>query len=425
MSDTESQEESQEEPQVQNATPSVDDLLGNLEAQIRQEIAKWWNDVKHLRPESLPWFSHGIKGLVRKLYYNNSKENPDWNNYKAKEESVVKMSLAEYGLIRGNLQSLIEQEAPAGADDAINLLIKRLMPVIKSGFEQIASMHQSAAPTPTVTTQEQPPEVAPEAAPVAKRPPTNKKAAPVVQTDPIDDKTGSEDASNTSNTAVPTNSNEPPDNSGSTGSDGSGSSGSAGAPPAKPPQPPNEGSWYSKNLMSYLASPKEKDDKEKLISSLSEVGLAGKTVGKGKRIDIDINPQDPDNSAEAIVKFFEHLAKEDPSDLAKLGLKEQEQEKNLLNSDDGEAPFYHSYEFYDSLASNSKNKFAIFGITKELKHKIHEYLEKNVYTAQENYVSKLKRMLSENSEENLNLILAKQVPFEKKKEFFLEKIRSK
>lgn len=411
-----SETQSQEEPQAAN-TPSIDDFLSNMETQIRQEISKWWNDVKHLRPESLPWFSNGIKGLVRKLYYNNSKENPDWNNYKAKEESVVKMSLAEYGLIRSNLQSLIEQEAPAGADDAINLLIKRLMPVIKSGFEQIASLHQT--PAPTVTTQEAPPEVVP----TPKRPPRNKKPDPVPQIDPVDDKTGSEDPLNKSNTAVPGNSNEPPDNSGSNDSGSSGNGSNSASPP--PPAPANEGSWYSRNLMTYLDSPKEKDDKEKLISSLGEMGLAGKMVGKGKRIEIEINPKDPNSSAEALVKFFEHLAKSlDSSDLAKLGLKEPE-EKSLLNSEDGEAPFYHSYEFYDSLASN-KNKFAIFSIAKDLRSMIHEYLEKNVYVASnENYVIKLKRMLSENTEENLNLILAKQVPFEKKKEFFLNKIRSK
>ena len=38
----------------------------------------------------------------------------------------------------------IEQEAPSGADDAVNLLIKRLMPVIKAGFEQISSVGQAA-----------------------------------------------------------------------------------------------------------------------------------------------------------------------------------------------------------------------------------------------------------------------------------------
>jgi hypothetical protein len=390
---------------------TIEALLADLESQIRQEIQKWWNDVRHMRPENLPWFSNGIRGLARKLYYNNHADNPDWKGYRA--ESLVRMSLAEYNSIRDGLQTLIEEEAPAGANDAVNLLIKRLMPIIKAVFERISSVGSSQS---TVSEPEsnpvdnQPPAPSPEEKPpepVVEPPKKSRLRKPRISADPIDA---------TSPMAQPEPATEEPEVS-KTSTDV--------APTSQGNEDSGERSWYAKNLMTYFDSAKSKDDKEKLISGLSNVGLAAKLTGRSSKIEVDVNPSDPGSSAETIVKFFESLASSmSEDDLVKLGLKTPKTTKSLLDTDEGEAPFYHDYQFYDSL-TGMKNQF-LFGISKALKSKINSYLEEKVYTkSDENYVSKLKRMLAENSEENLNLVLSKKIPTEKKKDFFLNKIKNK
>jgi hypothetical protein len=104
-------------------------ILTDLDAKIRQEVKNWWNDVRGQKPESLPWFSNGLRGFLRKLYYNNATENPDWQQYKI-ESTTGRITLSEYVSIKRDLTSALMESAPVDASGIIDSLIAKLMPLI-------------------------------------------------------------------------------------------------------------------------------------------------------------------------------------------------------------------------------------------------------------------------------------------------------
>lgn len=57
---------------------------------------------------SLPWFKHGVRGFLRKLWHGDSKENPDWASYE-NFANFDKLTLQEYVVIESGFHNELNQ----------------------------------------------------------------------------------------------------------------------------------------------------------------------------------------------------------------------------------------------------------------------------------------------------------------------------
>ena len=161
------------------ASEQLKKIYGELEAEINQLINNFWSKKQGQlaqaaqsvaaqataqgggAAQSLPWFRHGIKGFLRKLWYGDGHENPDWQNY-AQEH----LSLENYNLIKEELEGfLVEYQA----DPEVGSLVRSIMSSILRAFKKAGTVVRPAAATPDAPTSPQPApsDNGPEPAPVA------------------------------------------------------------------------------------------------------------------------------------------------------------------------------------------------------------------------------------------------------------------
>jgi thiaminase len=140
-----------------NDDPEIRAIFANLEKEIEEKLRNFWNEkqrfvinnlnnlIKNNQPsisppnvannvtknqpvKSLPWFSNGIKGFVRKLWYGDSNKNPDWSGV---NESVL---IIEYASAKEELESILN-ESEIFSPDEIKTLTKSLMSsIIRAAF---------------------------------------------------------------------------------------------------------------------------------------------------------------------------------------------------------------------------------------------------------------------------------------------------
>lgn len=144
-----------------NDDPEIRAIFANLEKEIEEKLRNFWNEkqrfvinnlnnlVKNNQPnaspsnvvnnvaqnqnvdlknKNLPWFSNGIRGFVRKLWYGDSSKNPDWSGV---NESVL---IIEYVSVKDELESILN-ESEIFSTDEIKILTKNLMSsIIKAAF---------------------------------------------------------------------------------------------------------------------------------------------------------------------------------------------------------------------------------------------------------------------------------------------------
>lgn len=130
--DTISQNQQQEVPQQQQYEPQQE--VPHISTVANQTY----------RPklgEKLPWFAHGIRGFIQKLWYGNSPDNPNWAGHRT--ESTEYLTINEYLSIENQINEQITSffENYEEYDLISNILDrfqKKLLFTINSHFIQVA-----------------------------------------------------------------------------------------------------------------------------------------------------------------------------------------------------------------------------------------------------------------------------------------------
>ncbi|RDJ35630.1 MAG: hypothetical protein DWQ19_12495 [Crenarchaeota archaeon] len=116
--------------------PELDKILKDLQGEVAGAIDKFLNQLKGevgkagdrinqtvqqqaatAAPgnvpsyKSLPWFQHGVKGFLRKLWYGDHPENPTWQNVKREHSDLRILTLHEYNEIQSEVRSFLENSA--------------------------------------------------------------------------------------------------------------------------------------------------------------------------------------------------------------------------------------------------------------------------------------------------------------------------
>lgn len=295
---------------------TVQSILNDLDAKIRQEVKNWWNDVRQQKPETLPWFSNGLKGFLRKLYYNNRPENPDWNQYKVES---TKISLSEYVSIKKDLTSVLMENAPVGSFNVVDSLISKLMPLIQNAINQISSLNSNS----NIDSSE--PKRTPEPQSISE---------PQATEEPEQERTPEPQATTQSQ---PT---EEPDDVDS-----------------------NEKESIFKSLSNYASN----GDPMPLIKKLKQIGIPVSKVRKKLVIDAKQSEQGKEEVAAALWDLFDYLSDRSDDELLKIGLLKDDLrsvdmnywKRFLKGSDDLFMGIKISKEIYDALADHiGKNAFS-------------------------------------------------------------------
>jgi len=115
---------------------------------------------------SLPWFKHGVRGFLRKLWYGSSKDNPDWQR-QADSVHHGRMTIQEYIQIErdihGVLDGLLNEAGFANAVEAVKAEFanfkKQLADAVRhymNQFHSVLKQHYTSAPAENPPTDVQP-----------------------------------------------------------------------------------------------------------------------------------------------------------------------------------------------------------------------------------------------------------------------------
>ena len=154
-----------EDPELEK---DVQELLNKLRMQLNQIQS---STPPGNRPQALPWLQHGTRGFLRKLWYGNSQQNPDWDNY-PKEHAQHVLTLREYAETHDYLSSRID--IMISEADAATSTIDNILQSFGAELKQVIMKHiQKARGTPQAKTEE------PKAkSPETKSPETQENATP-------------------------------------------------------------------------------------------------------------------------------------------------------------------------------------------------------------------------------------------------------
>ena len=102
--------------------------------------------------KNLPWFQHGIRGFLQKLWYGDHPQNPSWTGVKRESTEKFRLSLKEHANIRGTIEQivyvrLIENDVTSDglAVDFTNALMATIQAHLKTAFD-LGYQRTSAAP---------------------------------------------------------------------------------------------------------------------------------------------------------------------------------------------------------------------------------------------------------------------------------------
>lgn len=166
----------QPQPQMQQAPSSVDPL--STRRTKAQELIN--------KGVSLPWFQQGLKGFLRKIWHNNSTDNPSWDTYQHREHRTSRISLKEYVSIKSELTKLVNEsigflneENNTLLTDFTNELMGRIVHYLQLAYKAGLSIVPSAkTKTPRVKKQ-------PDVAPTETEPTETKPTEPAFNDDEI------------------------------------------------------------------------------------------------------------------------------------------------------------------------------------------------------------------------------------------------
>ena len=428
-------------------------IFQDLESRIRQEIVKWWNNAKGQRPESLPWFTHGIKGLAHKLYHGNAAENPEWKNYKAESH---RMSLSEYAFIKTNLETILEA---AGPTEAVNELIRRLMPMIQASFEAVSKLipisHSEPEEEPGMGHDEDLPDEDDEETKTAKEAEAAEARDKAEREEQIRKATEEEQARKNAEIEQARKNAEieqarknaeieqarkaaeaereerarkgtgDSNASDSNASDSNASDSNA----SDSEESPSTGVIHS--LQSYATSDKGTVSTLKTIDDLKNVGIISAKIqgGKKKGIQIASNSSAGAEGADDVPRALQDLIKElaglPESTKDQLGLSSHQ--TDAFKDPDDTRDFYALPAFYEALTKKS-DLFMGITVSKDFFKEMKAFLNKERFTdvsKVENTISEFKKMLSENNEENLNIVMSRRMDIKSKSKFLISKIKQR
>jgi len=161
-----------------DANPALDSIFTKLKAEIDQIIGNFWQAIQQAAPagaataanptgpkyKALPWFQHGVKGFLNKLWHGDHPENPTWKNVQ-REGTQNRLKLQEYIEIKSQIDAFLEDVT--GVDGMVAGLSDQIMKSVAAAFQQAyAAGYERSAPTASAEP------AAPEAAPAPEQPPT-------------------------------------------------------------------------------------------------------------------------------------------------------------------------------------------------------------------------------------------------------------
>ena len=400
-------------------------IFQDLESRIRQEIVKWWNNAKGQRPESLPWFTHGIKGLAHKLYHGNAAENPEWKNYKAESH---RMSLSEYAFIKTNLETILEA---AGPTEAVNELIRRLMPMIQASFEAVSKLipisHSEPEEEPGMGHDEDLPDEDDEETKTAKEAEAAEARDKAEREEQIRKATEEEQARKNAEIEQARKNAEAERE--ERARKGTGDSNASDSNASDSEESPSTGVIHS--LQSYATSDKGTVSTLKTIDDLKNVGIISAKIqgGKKKGIQIASNSSAGAEGADDVPRALQDLIKElaglPESTKDQLGLSSHQ--TDAFKDPDDTRDFYALPAFYEALTKKS-DLFMGITVSKDFFKEMKAFLNKERFTdvsKVENTISEFKKMLSENNEENLNIVMSRRMDIKSKSKFLISKIKQR
>jgi hypothetical protein len=279
--------------------PELDKILASLQAEIQQSIQKFSQQMQGevekagvgiaaavqkqaaaAAPgnvpsfKSLPWFQHGVRGFVRKLWYGDHPENPTWQNVR-RESVVPHLTLAEYAAIKAEVQVIAEEAGAFGA--AIDQLTADITHSISTHFQKAYDLgytrtNTAASTAAPASTPETPEPAAPTSEPAAVEP--EAPATPVAPTSkPVKSR-----RLKTKPASVET-------------------------PPEAPPEPNNPLATTAKELSSIL---KTTDDKAEMALLLQKAGVKM----KGNKV---LGSRTSNQSFETLVRLVHQMGQEPES----------------------------------------------------------------------------------------------------------------
>lgn len=170
----------------------IDSLYANLQDEIKKVLEDWWQKIKWnvenaassaaqsattaptRRSGSLPWFGHGIRGFLHKLWYGDHPENPNWRAMPATENSRKRMTVQEYTVLKEQLENWIDIFAEndlisTTKNDLLNGLLGVMSKYINHAYQLGYTRNNNAPATDTPPAQPDPTPTSP-AAPAASEP---------------------------------------------------------------------------------------------------------------------------------------------------------------------------------------------------------------------------------------------------------------
>lgn len=380
-------------------------ILADLDSKIRQEIKNWWNDVRHSRPESLPWFSNGLRGFLRKLYYNNNPDNPDWQNYKVESKRKNKISLSEYISIKNELQFALTENAPTGAEDIIGSLINKLMPLIQGAIEKISSLGVSIA-TPEPSKQEpeksEPVVNPPKQEPEQQNPGTTNQVPPVPPQPVVNSEPPKQEPEPEAERSAPKKKENPLE----VGPDVTPKNEPSKVDDVETEEiPKDENDAIFKNLLDYSSS----KDATSLTRKLSTIGIPVSKVRGKLVIDAKKSEKPADEVAASLWTLMDYLSSKPENELVQIGLNKEE-----LRTVD--------MDFWFRLTKGSPDLFMGIKLSKELIPALSNYIKNNAYEEQ---IKRYKRMLAENRKEDRDIVISKRLKPKERKKYLIEAIKQR
>jgi hypothetical protein len=167
-----------------DTNPALEQIFNDLKGEINQIIADFWNklnqelqsasaDAAPVGPKykTLPWFQHGVRGFLNKLWHGDHPENPSWKNVQ-RENAQTHLKLQEYAEIRAQIEAFVTESV--GVQSLVAGLTDAIMKAVNTSFQKAyAAGFERSAPNPQA--QQTSPEPAAEApaAPAAPEPEAN------------------------------------------------------------------------------------------------------------------------------------------------------------------------------------------------------------------------------------------------------------
>lgn len=145
--------------------PDLQKIYDNLQTQVDALVKDFWvklkreadaerantpqpavankpmNTMRNIQGKTLPWFQHGMRGFLRKLWHGDHPENPSWNAMQG--ESVRRMvSVKEYAEIKSGIREIFNEENSLFDDlsaQIMKLVTTHMQQAYDLGYQRVSS----------------------------------------------------------------------------------------------------------------------------------------------------------------------------------------------------------------------------------------------------------------------------------------------